>query len=111
APGAFSPFAVYLPGGHPGDLPAVCSSDLHVQDEGSQLVTLAITEVPISEGPAEQWLDLCAGPGGKAALLGSLAARHGATVTAVEVAPHRAALVARAAEGLPVPVRQLGGAA
>jgi len=109
APGAFSPFAVYLPGGHPGDLPAVAAGRAHVQDEGSQLVTLALTEVPISEGPAEQWLDLCAGPGGKAALLGSLAARHGATVTAVEVAPHRAALVARAVEGLPVTVRQEDG--
>src|SRR5690606_17259926 len=109
APGAFSPFAVYLPGGHPGDLPAVAAGRAHVQDEGSQLVTLALTDVPISEGPAGQRLDPLARPGGHAALLGSLAARHGATVTAVEVAPHRAALVARAVEGLPVTVRQEDG--
>jgi len=109
APGAFSPYAVYLPGGHPGDLPAVAEGRAHVQDEGSQLVTLALTEVPVSEGPAEQWLDLCAGPGGKAALLGGLAAQRGTTVTAVEVAAHRAALVERAVAGLPVTVRQEDG--
>jgi 16S rRNA (cytosine967-C5)-methyltransferase len=104
APGAFSPYAVYLPGGAPGELPAVAGGRAHVQDEGSQLVTVALAEAPVSEGPAQRWLDLCAGPGGKAALLGALAARDGATVTAVEIAPHRAALVERAVRGFPVTV-------
>lgn len=104
APGAFSPYAVYLPSGAPGELPAVASGRAHVQDEGSQLVTQALTVAPVSEGPAQRWLDLCAGPGGKAALLGALAAPAGASVTAVEIAPHRAALVERAVRGFPVTV-------
>jgi 16S rRNA (cytosine967-C5)-methyltransferase len=108
APGAFSPYAVYLPGGPPGKLPAVAGGLAHVQDEGSQLVTLALAGAPVSEGPAQRWLDLCAGPGGKAALLGGLAGapgpEQGATVTAVEVAAHRAKLVEHAVDGLPVTV-------
>lgn len=103
-PGAFSPYAVYLPGGDPGRLPAVTSGRAHVQDEGSQLVALALAAAPVSEGPAERWLDLCAGPGGKAALLGGLAAERGAKVTAVEVAEHRARLVEQAVRGFPVTV-------
>jgi 16S rRNA (cytosine967-C5)-methyltransferase len=104
APGAFSPYAVYLPGGAPGEVAAVATGAAHVQDEGSQLVTLALVDTPVSEGPAQRWLDLCAGPGGKAALLGGLAAEQGAHVTAVEVAEHRARLVERAVQGMPVTV-------
>jgi 16S rRNA (cytosine967-C5)-methyltransferase len=104
APGAFSPYAVYLPGGAPGELPAVLDGRAHVQDEGSQLVTLALATAPVSEGPAQRWLDLCAGPGGKAALLGGLATPQRAQVTAVEIAPHRALLVERAVRGFPVTV-------
>ncbi len=48
------------------------------------------------EGRDERWLDLCAGPGGKAALLAATAAGRGAALTAVEVAPHRADLVRQA---------------
>src|SRR5205814_3247588 len=36
------------------------------------------------------WLDLCAGPGGKARLLGGLAAGRGARLVAADVHPHRA---------------------
>jgi len=107
-PGRCSPFAVYLPGGAPGDLPAVADGRAHVQDEGSQLVALALVEAPL-DGPDRRWLDLCAGPGGKAALLGALAAERGAQVTAVEVAPHRAALVEQAVRGLPVTVEVADG--
>lgn len=107
-PGAYSPYAVYLPEGAPGDVPAVADGLAHVQDEGSQLVALALADAPLdgsgADGSGERWLDLCAGPGGKAALLGALAAQRGARVTAVEVAPHRAALVERAVAGLPVDV-------
>jgi 16S rRNA (cytosine967-C5)-methyltransferase len=116
APGAFSPYAVYLSGGAPGDLRAIVDGRAHVQDEGSQLVALALTEVDVGSGAGdgERWLDLCAGPGGKAALLGALAGDRGAHVTAVEVAPHRADLVRQAVRGLPVDVlcadgRKLGG--
>lgn len=113
APGAFSPYAVYLAGGAPGELAAVRDGRAHVQDEGSQLAALALAGAEVT-GEDRHWLDLCAGPGGKAALLGSLAALRDARVTAVEVAPHRAALVERATRGLPVTVmcadgREVGG--
>jgi 16S rRNA (cytosine967-C5)-methyltransferase len=101
--GAYSPYAVYLPDGAPGDIPAVAYGKAHVQDEGSQLVALGLADAPV-EGRDERWLDLCAGPGGKAALLGALAATRGARVTAVEVAPHRARLVAQATARFPVDV-------
>ncbi|MFI6762110.1 transcription antitermination factor NusB [Micromonospora sp. NPDC050417] len=108
APGAFSPYAVYLGGGAPGDLPAVTEGRAHVQDEGSQLVATALATAPV-EGSDSRWLDLCAGPGGKAGLLGSLAAQRGATLTAVEVAEHRARLVSQAVRGLPVTVLTTDG--
>lgn len=41
----------------------------------------------------ERWLDLCAGPGGKAGLLAALALECGADLVANEIAPHRADLV------------------
>jgi 16S rRNA (cytosine967-C5)-methyltransferase len=63
-----------------------------VQDEGSQLCALAVADVPLA-GRDERWLDMCAGPGGKTALLAAIAAERGATVTANELHPHRAELV------------------
>ncbi|MDG4766481.1 transcription antitermination factor NusB [Solwaraspora sp. WMMD406] len=109
APGAFSPYAVYLSGGAPGDLPAVRHGRAHVQDEGSQLVAAALAEAELVGGTDTRWLDLCAGPGGKAALLGGLAAGRGAGVTAIEVAEHRARLVEQAVRGLPVTVQVSDG--
>jgi 16S rRNA (cytosine967-C5)-methyltransferase len=99
--GRYSPYAVYLPGGAPGEVRAVAQGRAHVQDEGSQLVVVAMVGAPVT-GPDERWLDLCAGPGGKAGLLGAIAAGRGARVTAVEVAPHRADLVTGATRNLPV---------
>ncbi|GGQ77451.1 hypothetical protein GCM10010195_36520 [Kitasatospora griseola] len=55
------------------------------------------------DGPDRLWLDGCAGPGGKAALLGALAAERGAALVASEKQPHRARLVARALNGNPGP--------
>jgi 16S rRNA (cytosine967-C5)-methyltransferase len=107
-PGAFSPYAVYLHGGSPAELAAITDGRAHVQDEGSQLVAAALLAAPI-EGRDTHWLDLCAGPGGKAGLLGSIAASRGAEVTAVEVAEHRARLVEQATEGLPVTVLPMDG--
>jgi 16S rRNA (cytosine967-C5)-methyltransferase len=63
-----------------------------VQDEGSQLCALALAEA-VLDGRDEQWLDLCAGPGGKAALLAALADQRGAHFVANELRPHRAQLV------------------
>jgi 16S rRNA (cytosine967-C5)-methyltransferase len=94
-PGPWSPRAVRLPdGGAPGDLPQVRDGSAGVQDEGSQLVALALAAVPLV-GKDELWVDLCAGPGGKAALLQSVADERGARLLAVELQPHRAALVQR----------------
>ncbi len=67
-----SPLGVTLPSGDPGELPAVAEGRAGVQDEGSQVVALALAAAPV-DGPDQRWLDLCAGPGGKAALLAALA--------------------------------------
>ncbi|TNC23060.1 RsmB/NOP family class I SAM-dependent RNA methyltransferase [Amycolatopsis alkalitolerans] len=106
----YSPYGVHLPAGSgdPGDLEPVRDKLAAVQDEGSQLCAVALTRVPL-EGTDERWLDLCAGPGGKAALLGALAAISDARVDAVEPAPHRAKLVENATEGLPVSVHVADG--
>ena len=97
-PTPYSPHGVTSAGGDPGAMPAVAEGRAGVQDEGSQLVALALASAPI-EGDDVRWLDLCAGPGGKAALLAALAADRGARVVANELQPHRADLVRRALEG------------
>ncbi|MQA15151.1 MAG: rRNA small subunit methyltransferase B [Pseudonocardiaceae bacterium] len=108
-PAPYSPYGVHLgDGGDPGELPVVAEHLAHVQDEGSQLVALALAAVPVP-GSDARWLDLCAGPGGKAALLGALAGTGGATLDAVERAEHRARLVSGACEGLPVTVHVADG--
>ena len=107
-PGAFSPYAVYLSGGSPGELAAIADGRAHVQDEGSQLVAAALLAAPV-DGRDTRWLDLCAGPGGKAGLMGAIAAARAAEVTAVEVAEHRARLVEQATEGMPVTVLPMDG--
>jgi len=98
-PGRWSPYAAVLAGGDPGAIPAVRDGRAGVQDEGSQLVVLALAAAP-AQGRDGRWLDLCAGPGGKAALLGALAATRGARVVAQELAPHRADLVRQTVEPL-----------
>jgi 16S rRNA (cytosine967-C5)-methyltransferase len=102
-PGRFSPYAVYLDGGDPAAIAAVNDNRAAVQDEGSQLCAVALANADVS-GADKKWLDLCAGPGGKAGLLGALAAQRDASVIAVELAEHRAKLVARTTAGLPVTV-------
>jgi len=93
-PTPYSPYGVLLDGGDPGAVPAVAEGRAAVQDEGSQLVALALAGAPL-EGRDELWLDLCAGPGGKAGLLAALAAERGAAVVANERLPARAGLVRR----------------
>ncbi|HEU5111450.1 MAG TPA: transcription antitermination factor NusB, partial [Micromonosporaceae bacterium] len=92
-PAPYSPYGVRLEqgAGDPGELGPVRERLAAVQDEGSQLCALALTR-PALDGPDLRWLDLCAGPGGKAALLGALAGINGGTLDAVEQAPHRAKL-------------------
>jgi 16S rRNA (cytosine967-C5)-methyltransferase len=99
-------------GGDLGRLASVREGSTRVQDVGSQLVARAMAAVDLGghrgAGAAgagltngEAWLDLCAGPGGKAALLGALASQRGATLLANEPAPHRAKLVSQALSAVP----------
>ena len=94
-----SPVGVLLEAGDPGQVPAVREGRAGVQDPGSQLVALALARADVT-GRDTRWLDLCAGPGGKAALLAPLAAQRGAHLLANERQPHRSALVARALVGV-----------
>jgi len=97
-PTPYSPYGVVLESGSPAAVPAVAEGRAGVQDEGSQLVALVLAAAPL-EGPDREWVDLCAGPGGKSALLAGLAAERGAGVVAIERLHHRARLVARALSG------------
>jgi 16S rRNA (cytosine967-C5)-methyltransferase len=119
-PGRWSPYAA-LADGDPGRFDAVRQGRAGVEDEGSQLVALGFAQaggavgglstVSPWPGPAERspaappplWLDLCAGPGGKAALLRGLAAAAGARLIANEAAPTRARLTAQALRAYPGP--------
>jgi 16S rRNA (cytosine967-C5)-methyltransferase len=97
-PTPYSPYGVVLEGGDPGSVPAVAEGRAGVQDEGSQLVAVTLAAAEL-DGRDERWLDLCAGPGGKAALLAALAAERGARLVASELQQHRARLVARSLRG------------
>jgi 16S rRNA (cytosine967-C5)-methyltransferase len=87
----YSPYGVYLTEGDPGSLRAVGEARAAVQDEASQLVALALTRVPL-DGDG-RWLDMCAGPGGKAGLLDALAVQRGGHLLAADAQYHRARLV------------------
>ena len=106
--GRYSPFAVYLSGGDPGQLAPVRGGSALVQDEGSQLVARALTLAPVGDD-AGRWLDLCSGPGGKTALMAALGAQSGARVTAIEPTPHRADFVEQNTAGLDVEVLRVDG--
>ena len=97
----FSPYGVTLEAGDPGAVAAVIEGRAGVQDEGSQLVALALTRAAVDDaGPRHSlWLDQCAGPGGKTALLAALAEQTGARVLALERQHHRTRLVLRALTG------------
>jgi 16S rRNA (cytosine967-C5)-methyltransferase len=125
APGELVEGSALSSGGDLGRLASVREGTTRVQDVGSQLVARAMAAVQLgtsgvtgnggattdsgvtngvvteSEGSGERWLDLCAGPGGKAALLGALARQRGATLLANEPAPHRAKLVRQALAAVP----------
>jgi 16S rRNA (cytosine967-C5)-methyltransferase len=96
-PARWSPFGGYLPEGDPAAVTAVAAGRAGVQDEASQLAAAALTRVAAG-GPDDRWLDVCAGPGGKARLLAGLAAGAGAQLIAAEIREHRARLVRAAVE-------------
>jgi 16S rRNA (cytosine967-C5)-methyltransferase len=103
----WSPYGFRLAGGDPA--PLVASGQAAVQDEASQLAALALTRVGLS-GQDTLWLDLCAGPGGKARLLAGLAAERGARLVASDVRPQRASRVLKALRRAPrTPAPQAAG--
>ncbi len=101
-----SPLGLELVGGDPARVIATAEREagipqglLRVQDQGSQLAALSLVRAaPIARG--ERWLDLCAGPGGKSAVLAAEAVIEGASVRANEVSPHRAELVRTSLAGV-----------
>lgn len=109
-PGRWSPFALRVRGVSPGRLPAVRDGRAGIEDEGSQLAALCLASAPLSaplDARSEnggRWLDLCAGPGGKAALLACLAAQRGARLRANEVNAARAHLVEENLQAVPAAV-------
>lgn len=81
-------------------LESVREGTVRAQDAGSQLVARALAAAPL-DGTDTSWLDLCAGPGGKAALLAALGVQRGASLVANEAAAHRAQLVEGSLRPLP----------
>lgn len=109
-PTPYSPIGFRSPGGDPTALVVAADGRVRVQDEGSQLAALALTRaVPVR--PGERWLDLCAAPGGKTAVLAAEALAHGAHLEANELSPARAGLVRDSVAGIPlaVPVSEEDG--
>jgi 16S rRNA (cytosine967-C5)-methyltransferase len=93
-PTEFSPYGAHWKG-NPGALDLIRTRKIGVQDEGSQLVA----EVFSRAATGASWLDLCAGPGGKAALLSSIARGRGIRFTANEISVARAELVSQVVHG------------
>ena len=81
--------------GNPANIELVNKGYARVQDQGSQVVTLALTTAPI-QVTDDNWLDMCAGPGGKAAIMAAESLSTGQKFIANEVSEHRAQLVINA---------------
>jgi 16S rRNA (cytosine967-C5)-methyltransferase len=84
--------------GNPGNLDLIRHRLAGVQDEGSQLVATVFA----AASPGDSWLDMCAGPGGKAALLSSIAKERAIDFTANEFSAPRAELVKKVVHGAAV---------
>jgi 16S rRNA (cytosine967-C5)-methyltransferase len=93
-PTEFSSFGAHWKG-NPGALDLIKSRKAGVQDEGSQLVAEIFSQV----AQGSSWLDMCAGPGGKAALLSSIARDRSIAFTANEISSSRAELVRQVVHG------------
>ena len=93
-PTEFSAYGAHWKG-NPGSLDLIKSRRAGVQDEGSQLVA----EIFSRAAKGKNWLDMCAGPGGKAALLSSIARGRSISFTANEISSSRADLVRQVVHG------------
>lgn len=82
--------------GDPGLIPAVRERRAGVQDRGSQIIVEKFIET-YDEGL--RWLDMCAGPGGKAAYLSSLLKQRQGEFVANEISAERAELVKQVVSG------------
>ena len=96
----YSPYGARFDGA-PGSLKIIRHRKAGVQDEGSQLVAHIFS---LATKEATSILDLCAGPGGKAALLAHLANANGQEFTANEISEARAKLVKNVIGRFPVQV-------
>lgn len=85
----FSPYGATIVG-IPNEIDLIRSRLAGIQDEGSQIVGATFAKASSSK---DKWLDLCAGPGGKAALLSGIAQNIGSKFTANEISSIRAGLV------------------
>ena len=97
-PTIYSPYGALFDGS-PASLDLIISRKAGVQDEGSQLVADVFAQVSMNQN---SWLDLCAGPGGKAALLSALAKTKGINFAANEISEVRAKLVRQVVQGAAV---------
>jgi 16S rRNA (cytosine967-C5)-methyltransferase len=96
----YSPYGARFDGA-PGSLELIRHRKAGVQDEGSQLVAHIFS---LATKESKTILDLCAGPGGKAALLAHLANVNGQEFTANEISETRAKLVKNVIGKFPVQV-------
>jgi 16S rRNA (cytosine967-C5)-methyltransferase len=94
----FSPYGAIFDGS-PASLDLIVQRKAGVQDEGSQLVAHIFSQV--AEGQ-DAWLDLCAGPGGKAALLSAVAKSKNIEFSANEISEVRAKLARQVVQGADV---------
>jgi 16S rRNA (cytosine967-C5)-methyltransferase len=94
----FSPYGARFDGA-PGSLDIIRHRRAGVQDEGSQLVASIFSK---ATNDASSTLDLCAGPGGKAALLSHICEVSGRSFTANEISEPRAKLVKNVVGKFPV---------
>lgn len=85
--------------GNPENFEEIQRATGGVQDQGSYLVARALAQAPARTAKAKNtprvWVDMCAGPGGKAALLSRWAQSDEAQFLAIEISPHRADLITR----------------
>jgi len=81
----------YLLQGNPE--PLLNQPGVRVQDQGSQLVALALLELGDRSG---RWLDMCSGPGGKSAILQAGIAQSKGVLDCMEPVAQRADMVKRA---------------
>jgi 16S rRNA (cytosine967-C5)-methyltransferase len=94
----FSPYGAKFEGA-PGTLELIRHRKAGVQDEGSQLVASTFA---LATQSAKSVLDLCAGPGGKAALISHICNVEGRDFVANEVSEARAKLVKNVIGKFPV---------